>query len=90
VHGSRRRCAARIFFDACAGSTNDADRYDPDFRPGWGVREKSPVLAFTYAGVAPSDGFLISVLLGATMFAIGIGGASCGWRIARASGFQRQ
>lgn len=41
---------------------------------GWGVREKSLVLAFAYAGLAPGDGFLVSVLLGATMFAMGIVG----------------
>lgn len=39
---------------------------------GWGVREKSLVLAFGYAGLAEADGFLISVLLGATMFAVGV------------------
>lgn len=43
---------------------------------GWGVREKSLVLAFAYAGLSRGDGFLVSVLLGATMFATGlIGGA---------------
>jgi uncharacterized membrane protein YbhN (UPF0104 family) len=39
---------------------------------GWGVREKSLVLAFAYAGLAPGDGFLVSILLGASMFAVGI------------------
>jgi uncharacterized membrane protein YbhN (UPF0104 family) len=43
---------------------------------GWGVREKSLVLAFAYAGLSETDGFLVSVLLGITMFAVGlIGGA---------------
>lgn len=43
---------------------------------GWGVREKSLVLAFAYAGLPETDGFLVSVLLGLAMFAIGaIGGA---------------
>jgi uncharacterized membrane protein YbhN (UPF0104 family) len=41
---------------------------------GWGVREKSLVLAFGYAGLAPHDGFLISVLLGATYLAVGVAG----------------
>jgi hypothetical protein len=42
---------------------------------GWGVREKSLVLAFAYAGLPETDGFLISVLLGATMFVVGaVGG----------------
>jgi hypothetical protein len=39
---------------------------------GWGVREKSLVLAFAYAGLAEGDGFLVSVLLGLTMFAVGV------------------
>jgi glycosyltransferase 2 family protein len=41
---------------------------------GWGVREKSLVLAFAYAGLSESNGFLVSVLLGATMVAIGLVG----------------
>jgi uncharacterized membrane protein YbhN (UPF0104 family) len=42
---------------------------------GWGVREKSLVLAFAYAGLAETDGFLVSVLLGVAMFVVGgIGG----------------
>ena len=39
---------------------------------GWGVREKSLVLAFAYAGLPETDGFLVSVLLGLAMVAIGI------------------
>ena len=41
---------------------------------GWGVREKSLVLAFAYAGLPETDGFLVSVLLGLAMFAVGIVG----------------
>jgi uncharacterized membrane protein YbhN (UPF0104 family) len=41
---------------------------------GWGVREKSLVLAFAYAGLSESNGFLVSVLLGATMIAVGLVG----------------
>ena len=38
---------------------------------GWGVRESAMVLAFSYAGLAESDGLIISILLGATTFAVG-------------------
>jgi uncharacterized membrane protein YbhN (UPF0104 family) len=42
---------------------------------GWGVRESALVLAFSYAGLAESDGLIVSVLLGGVMFAVGcIGG----------------
>ena len=41
---------------------------------GWGVREKSLMLAFAYAGLSANDGFLVSVLLGATLFVAGIVG----------------
>jgi hypothetical protein len=41
---------------------------------GWGVREKSLVLAFAYAGLPEGDGFLVSVLLGVTLLAAGIPG----------------
>jgi len=41
---------------------------------GWGVREKSLVLAFAYSGLSESDGLLVSLLLGATMFATGVVG----------------
>jgi len=39
---------------------------------GWGVRETALVLAFLYAGLPESDGLLVSVLIGGTMFAVGI------------------
>jgi len=42
---------------------------------GWGVRESTMVLAFTYAGLAANDGLVISILFGAATFAVGaIGG----------------
>lgn len=41
---------------------------------GWGVREKSLVLAFGYAGLSQGDGFLIAVLLGVTQLIVGIAG----------------
>lgn len=42
---------------------------------GWGLREGSMIVAFTYAGLAASDGLIVSVLIGLTAFAIGsIGG----------------
>ena len=42
---------------------------------GWGVRESAMVLAFSYAGLAESDGLLVSILFGATILAVGaIGG----------------
>ena len=42
---------------------------------GWGVRESAMVLAFSYAGLAESDGLIILVLLGVTTLAVGaIGG----------------
>lgn len=39
---------------------------------GWGVREGSMVVAFSYAGLAQSDGLIVSVLFGLAMFAIGL------------------
>jgi uncharacterized membrane protein YbhN (UPF0104 family) len=43
---------------------------------GWGVRETSMVAAFSYAGLAQSDGLTLSILFGAVSFALGIiGGA---------------
>jgi uncharacterized membrane protein YbhN (UPF0104 family) len=39
---------------------------------GWGVRESSMVAAFAYAGLAQSDGLMLSILFGATSFAVGI------------------
>lgn len=42
---------------------------------GWGVRESSMVVAFGYAGLAPSDGLTLSILFGLVSFAVGaIGG----------------
>ena len=43
---------------------------------GWGLREGAMVMGFVYAGLAPDDGLLVSVLLGGAMLAVGmIGGA---------------
>jgi hypothetical protein len=43
---------------------------------GWGVRETSMIAAFGVAGLAQSDGLTLSILFGATSFAVGvIGGA---------------
>ena len=39
---------------------------------GWGVRESSMVLAFAQAGLAPSDGLILSILFGLVSFAVGI------------------
>jgi hypothetical protein len=41
---------------------------------GWGVRESSMVVAFAYAGLAQSDGLMLSILFGAASFALGVGG----------------
>jgi uncharacterized membrane protein YbhN (UPF0104 family) len=42
---------------------------------GWGVRESAMVLAFSYAGLAESDGLIVSILFGAAALGIGaIGG----------------
>ena len=38
---------------------------------GWGVRESAMVLAFSYAGLPPSDGLLLSVLYGGLLFVFG-------------------
>jgi hypothetical protein len=38
---------------------------------GWGLREGSMIVAFGYAGLAASDGLIVSVLIGLAMFAIG-------------------
>jgi len=38
---------------------------------GWGVRESGMVAAFAYAGLAESDGLMLSVLFGAVSFVIG-------------------
>jgi uncharacterized protein (TIRG00374 family) len=42
---------------------------------GWGVRESAMVLAFSYAGLAESDGLIVSILFGVLNLAVGaIGG----------------
>lgn len=42
---------------------------------GWGVRESAMVMAFSYAGLAESDGLIVSILYGATTLAVGaVGG----------------
>jgi uncharacterized membrane protein YbhN (UPF0104 family) len=43
---------------------------------GWGIRESAMAVAFGYAGLAPADGLLISILFGAASLIVGIiGGA---------------
>ena len=39
---------------------------------GWGVRESAFMLGFGYAGLSPSDGFLVSILIGANYFVLGL------------------
>ena len=42
---------------------------------GWGVRESAMVLAFSYAGLAESDGLIVSIPFGVVNLAVGaIGG----------------
>lgn len=41
---------------------------------GWGVRESAMVAAFAFAGLPEDDGLLVSVLLGAAVFAVGMVG----------------
>jgi hypothetical protein len=41
---------------------------------GWGVREGAMAAAFGYAGLAPSDGLIVSLLYGLTYLAVGIVG----------------
>ena len=41
---------------------------------GWGLREGAMVLAFSLAGSAASDALIVSILLGAANFAIGLFG----------------
>jgi hypothetical protein len=38
---------------------------------GWGVRESAMVLAFSYAGLAASDGLIVSILFGAANLIVG-------------------
>ena len=53
---------------------------------GWGVRESGMIAAFSYAGLAESDGLTLSILFGAVSFIIGmVGGVvwiSSGFRTA--------
>lgn len=41
---------------------------------GWGVREQTMQVAFTYAGLAAADGVTVSLLFGAIYFIVGAGG----------------
>lgn len=41
---------------------------------GWGVRESAMVMAFSYAGLAESDGLIVSLIYGAGTLALGIAG----------------
>jgi hypothetical protein len=41
---------------------------------GWGVREGSMIVAFACAGLAESDGLIVSVLIGLVSFAVGVAG----------------
>jgi uncharacterized membrane protein YbhN (UPF0104 family) len=41
---------------------------------GWGVREATMMVAFGYAGLAPTDGTVVSILFGAVMFIVGCAG----------------
>jgi len=41
---------------------------------GWGVREGAMVAAFSYAGLAPSDGLIISLMFGASYLVVGAAG----------------
>ncbi len=41
---------------------------------GWGVRESAMMTAFAYAGLAATDGLIVSVLYGAAMFLTGVVG----------------
>jgi len=41
---------------------------------GWGVRERAMTIAFAYAGLSQSDGLLISLLYGFSMFLVGATG----------------
>ena len=41
---------------------------------GWGVRESTMVLAFSYAGLAATDGLIVSILFGVVNLAVGVMG----------------
>jgi glycosyltransferase 2 family protein len=53
---------------------------------GWGTRETAMVLAFGYAGLPESDGLIVSVLLGITIFAADLLGGVF-WILDRAKQF---
>ena len=38
---------------------------------GWGVREATMMVAFGYAGLAQTDGTVVSILFGAVYFIVG-------------------
>ena len=39
---------------------------------GWGLRESAMVLAFSFAGLAESDGLIVSILFGSVNLAAGV------------------
>jgi len=39
---------------------------------GWGVRESAMILAFSYAGLAESDGLIVSILFGVVNLSVGV------------------
>jgi uncharacterized membrane protein YbhN (UPF0104 family) len=53
---------------------------------GWGVRESAMVLAFSYAGLADSDGLIISILFGLVNLMVGV----IGGIVWVASGYKRR
>ena len=54
---------------------------------GWGVREATMMVAFGYAGLAPTDGTVVSILFGAVYFVVGaLGGLVWIFSAEKASG----
>jgi len=54
---------------------------------GWGVREATMMVAFGYAGLAQTDGTVVSILFGAVYFIVGaIGGLVWIFSAEKASG----
>ena len=53
---------------------------------GWGVRESAMILAFSYAGLAESDGLIVSIIFGLATLAIG----AVGGIVWVASGYRRR
>src|ERR1017187_4726432 len=51
---------------------------------GWGVRESAMILAFGYAGLAESDGLIVSIAYGLT----GVGVGAIGGLVWVASGYR--